>query len=283
MSKIKSSRLKLKSQELFDEYLLKYETVPSYKKVLSTMIKFEDMYRPIVKGPMFVDPFGHIAEINEQRKFRRTQIYLNKRDLINTFDERRGRRLLVTSRGRKIFYESYPLAKLRSEAWDGVWTLVMYDFPETERFKRRRIRRNLMDFGFGCPQISILISPLPLGEPVQKFLEGKGVAGRVWTLRAERVLGMENREVARKAWPIVGELNALYKELLRVLPEIKGDKQLVSRWKIYFLAVNNADPYLPFELLPEDWKGGACEQEFLRLGRFGVLEAIFAKFSREGF
>jgi len=271
------NKLVLNHQKLFDKYLLAYDALPSHKKILSSMIKFKDMYRPLSKRTGYPTPFFDIEGLNAERKFQRAKIALNRRDLINTFDDIHGKRLVVTSRGHKIFYKDYPLAKLRDKPWDGVWTVVMYDFPEEERVERNAIRRRLMKLGFGSPQISILISPLSIEEPVQKLLEGEEVAEQVWTLRAERILGMENREVARRAWPIVEELNQLYRELLRVLPNIKKDKELLEEWKIYFLAVNSADPYLPFELLPKSWKGKICEEEFVKLGPAGFLKILLRK------
>ena len=273
----KRSSLKLKNRKLFDKYLLAYDALPPYKKVLSTMIKFKDMYQPLSKRPGYPTPFFDIKGINAERKLTRAQVALNRRDLIATRDDTYGKRLVITSRGHKIFYEDYPLAKLREKPWDRVWTVVMYDFPEKERVDRRAIRRRLMRLGFGSPQISILISPLPIEEPIQKLLEGEGVAGQVWTLRAERILGMGNREVAQKAWPIVDELGILYDELFEVLPKVKKNKKLKEQWREYFLAVNNADPYLPFELLPENWKGSICEGEFVKLGRIGFLKTLLRK------
>ncbi len=276
MAKSKES-LKLKHQGLFDLYRAHYEVMPSHKKVLSSMIKFENMYQPIRKGSLYVDLSGWLAGINEERRLRRAEIFLNRRDLIQTFDETRGKRIVVTTRGHKIFYEDYPLARLRKKRWDGVWTVVMYDFPERERGQRRHLRRRLMDLGFGCPQISILISPLSIEAPVQKLLEGQGVVDWAWTLRAKRILGMDNREIAQKSWPIIGEVSELYGELLRVLPEAKSNKELSAQWKIYFLAVNSGDPYLPRELLPEEWNGAICEKEFIKLGHAGFLRSLFAK------
>jgi|GEM_PF-2374448 len=267
--------LKLENRKLFDFYLANYEILPAHKKVLRSMIKFSEMYRPIQRGSRNADPYGHLAGANEERKLRRADIYLNKKDLLQTFDEKSGKRLVLTSRGHKIFYEDYPLAQLRKKPWDGYWTVVMYDFPEQERVTRRFLRRRLIDLGFGCPQISVLISPLPLDNPIQQLMEGEGVADRAWTLRAKRVLGMENREVARRAWPILEELGKLYEELLAVLPEAKKEKPLLEQWREYFIAVNSADPYLPRELLPKEWPGKACEKEFLKLGPKGFLEALF--------
>ncbi len=264
-----------KTTKRFNFFLAEYETLPSYKKVLSTMIKFKEMYQPIRKSSTYVDPFGHLASINEERKLKRIQVYMNKKDIINTFDEIHGKRLVITSRGHKIFYHDYPLAKLRTRSWDGIWTVIMYDFPEKLRKFRNFIRRKLKESGFGSPQLSVLISPLPIDEGIQELIEGEKMEKFVWTLRARKVLGMENQEVARKAWPL-DEINGLYKKLLKVLPKIKNvnNHKLLDNWKCYFLALNHADPYLPFELLPKDWMGEVCEKEFVKLGPAGFLRAL---------
>lgn len=273
----------IKTINTFEDYLADYDSLPSYKKVLSSMIKFKDMYQPIMYGSRSAQAVrnfftGEIDEINEYRKYKRAEIYMNKRDLIQTFDKTHGKRLVVTSKGHKIFYEEYPLAKLRKRKWNKVWTLIMYDFPEKIRKQRNYIRRRLMDYGFGSPQQSILISPLPLSDVTQKLIEGEEMKEYVWVLKAENVLGMENKEVAKKAWPI-DELNDLYNKLLEILPNVKRakDKKLLDQWKEYFLAVNTKDPYLPFELLPKEWVGVMCESEFVKLGPLGLLRIFFKK------
>lgn len=263
----------------FRTYLLEYASTPSYKKVLSSMIKFEDMYRPIVKGPQFTDIFGTVSATNEYRAFMRSKIYMNKRDIIATVDEKGQRRLVITSRGHKIFYKDYPLAELRKRGWDGVWTVVMYDIPESKRNLRVRIHRQLKSLGFGSPQLSSLVTPLPIQEDLQKLIEAEGLDRYLWVLRAKQVLGMSNTEVVRRSYPI-DELSGLYGRLLSVLPKINkrsDDESLLNAWREYFLAVNSADPYLPKELLPKDWKGGRCEEEFVKLGSRGLLKALLSK------
>ena len=262
----------------FEEHLLSFRALPSYKKVLASMIKFSEMYQPIRKGRFQVDIFDQTGALNEERRLRRAQIYMNKRDFINTFDDLQGKRIVVTSRGHKIFYKDYPLAKLRKESWDGNWTVVMYDFPEKIRGRRRYLRDKLMKLGFGCPQISILISPLPLEEPVQKLVEGEKVEDFVWVLTCKRLWGLSDLEVAGRTWSI-GELNRLYGKLLEALPRAKKEKgKILEQWKAYFLAVNTADPYLPFELLPRDWVGTRCEKKFVKLGFGGSLRLLLRRY-----
>lgn len=262
----------------FEAHLSNFRALPSHKKILASMIKFSEMYQPIRKGRFQVDIFDQIGALNEQRRLRRARIYMNKRDLISTFDDLRGKRIVVTSRGHRIFYKDYPLAKLRRERWDENWTVVMYDFPEKIRGKRRYLRDKLMNFGFGSPQISTLISPLPLEEPTRKLIEGEKVENFVWVLTCKRLWGMNNVEVARMTWPI-DELNHLYNKLLEDLPLARREKgEILEQWKEYFLAVNTVDPYLPFELLPEDWAGIRCEKEFVKLGFGGSLRLLLRRY-----
>jgi len=275
-----SLRLRLENRDLFESYLAVYEELPNYKKLLRNLIKFNQMYQPIPRGSRQADPWGQLAGINEERRLRRAQIYLNEKDLIQTFDEKLGRRLVVTSRGHQIFYKDYPLAKLRQQKWDGLWTVVMYDFPEKERLRRQMIRRRLIALGFGCPQISLLVSPLPVEEPVHQLLQGERVTEKVWILRAERVLGMENWQVVQRSWPQLEELQVLYEELVEVLPQAKEEASLKEEWVRYFMAVNNADPYLPAELLPRDWSGVECERAFIGICSRGFLDSVASELDR---
>lgn len=262
---------------LWQKYLRLHRAIPNHKKVLSTMIKFEVMYRPIVKPPFYPDPFGHIAGTNEIRRYKRVKLQLAKRELITTFDTVMGKKLVVTSRGHKVLYEDIPLAKLREKPWDKTWTIVMYDFPETERETRRLTREKLIKLGFGSPQLSILVSPLPIEGPIQKLLESNEVANRAWVVQAKRFLGMDNVELAQKSWPVVKDLQHLYDDLIRTLPRAKKDPNIRPQWQTYFLAANSADPYLPQEILPADWQGIRCEKEFVKLGPAGLLKALLRK------
>src|SRR3989338_2527182 len=76
-----------------------------------------------------VQIFSNLEDKNDYRRALKTRIYMNKKDLVKTVDGKNGKRLLLTSRGHKIYYEEYPLAKLRKEKWNSEWTILTYDFP----------------------------------------------------------------------------------------------------------------------------------------------------------
>lgn len=267
----------VKTIETFDELNLGYQQTPSTKRLINSMIKFADMYNPLVPGTFHVDTFNVIEGKNEYRKGLRARIYLHKKDLIKTADGKGGKRLVLTSRGRRIFYEGYPLAKLSKQKWNGDWSLVTYDLPNRLKTKRDHLRRRLKNLGFGCPQESLYVSPLPLSGALREFIVGENLEDFVWITKAQRVLGLENREISQKAWDLQ-KLNDLYEKLLAVLPKVKkiNDSDLTRQWREHFLAVDNSDPYLPRELLPENWRAGDCKKAFSRLGLPGVLKIIFS-------
>jgi len=239
------------------------------------MIKFSEMYQPLRKGRWQIDIFDQIGAINEHRQLKRTETYMHRKDIIRTYDKKEGRKLVITSRGKKIFYEDFPLAKLRKKKWDGSWTIVMYDFKETERTRRKYLRRKLISFGFGSPQISILVSPLPIHEEIRNLIRDERMEKEVWVLRAKRILGMENQEVVQAAWPLE-KINYFYKKLIGMFPEAKKEN-LLGEWAQIFLAVNAQDPYLPRELLSEDWKEEACKKLCSHVGGAGFLRALFPR------
>lgn len=260
----------------FDNLLISLEATPSSKILLSQMIKYSEMYRPAKAHPLSFDYLGIVKGVNEYREERRSQIYLLEKDLLKVNDRGSGKKLLVTSRGKKIFYGEYPLAKLRSQKWDGHWVIVTYDFPEVRRKQRNYFREKLVDLGFGMPQESLLVCPLPLETAVEDLVEGEKLSDCVWVLKAERVLGLENRDVAKRAWNL-GKINGLYEKLLEVWPRVKVSKSkgLKQEWERLYLAVDLADPYLPLELLPEDWLGEKCRKQFYGSGFLNSLRNIF--------
>lgn len=271
------SKWDVKTVKDFDELLFGLESTPSSKILITQMVKCSWLYEPVKPGPFSFDQRGVVKAINEYRESRRAKLYLLDKDLIKTADSGGGKTLYLTSRGQKIFYEEYPLAILRKQKWDGNWVVVTYDFPETIRRRRDYFRRKLVRLGFGTAQESLLICPLPLESAIEELIEGEGITDYVWVLKAQRVLGLENSEVAKRAWNL-GKLNNLYGKLLEIRPRLRKSqgKDLKKEWEQLFLAVDLADPYLPFELLPDDWLGEECKKQFFGPGISGFIRSLFS-------
>ncbi|MCL5004012.1 MAG: hypothetical protein M1352_01945 [Patescibacteria group bacterium] len=232
------------------------------------------MYNPLVASPFHVDFTNNLEYKNEERAGRRARAYLYRKDLLKSVDKNGNKSLVLTTRAHKIFYQEYPLSKLRSEKWDGYWTVVMYDFPENKKTTRDYFRRKIKHLGFGPAQESVFVSPLKLPEAIQSLIEGEEIEPQVWVLRCKRVFGLTNREVAGIAWNLE-QINHLYKLLLYILPKIKKQRRdLLGEWKKYFLALNLDDPYLPKELLPTDWLGEKCQKEYIKLSPLGFIKDL---------
>lgn len=266
----------IKTINTLKRYVAALESTPSSKALISTMIEFSQMYKPVSKGIFSTNFWTDYDGINEYLHGKRLQTYLHKKDLLKTVNGTEGKTLVLTTRAHKIYYEQYPLAKLRKQKWDGTWTAVMYDFPINLKTERDYLRRKLKHLGFGCLQQSVLVSPLPLEKALQELIEGERMENHTVVLTAQRILGFTNREIAATAWNLQ-EINNIYEKLLQVLPKIKrrGKSKLLGEWRTYFLATNFEDPYLPHELLPENWLGEKCKKEFTGFGLSSLLKIIF--------
>jgi phenylacetic acid degradation operon negative regulatory protein len=196
--------------------------------------------------------------------------------LVKTVNTKQGKVLILTSKGHKVFFEKYPLAKLRQKPWDGSWTLVSYDIPSNKRQNhlRNKLRYNLLNFGFGQMHQSLMVSPLPLEEPIQEFIEGERLEKFAVVMRSKRIWGFSDQEIARKAYNL-GDLQLLYNELNDTFEQARQKKPDLKRWREYYLAVDNSDPQLPDELLPDGWPGDETRRKFT--SSFGFFERIFSR------
>lgn len=256
--------VKYRLKKDFEDLLGEYNRVAASKKFLRSLVRFKDMYR----GPrgymrFYTAVLGDPLGVAEYAKVMRAEIYNTNKDLVTTVDKKGRKNLMLTSKGHKVFFGDYPLWKLRQKKWDGRWTLVSYDIPASPWWNvvRNKLNRNLKKFGFGQFQQSLLISPLPLEEPVREFIRGEKLEEYVLVMVSRRILGLSDREIAQRAYNL-DKLNSLYKELNEKYGLVKSLPDELKRWRSYYLSVDYADPQLPEELLPEDWLGNTCARNF---------------------
>lgn len=179
-------------------------------------------------------------------------------------------REILLGGGRKMFVGERP------RDWDGRWTLVRIQVPESKRALRHRLSSRLSWAGFGRIDGGTWVAPAKVD--------------------VEDILGEEACEVE----PVVvyGELqppttdamlvDAFDLDELGVAYEAFGKKwracavsglspteALVRRVELHFdwLTLTRTDPQLPPELLPDDWPGFAQWQLFRELNeRLGEIE-----------
>jgi phenylacetic acid degradation operon negative regulatory protein len=155
--------------------------------------------------------------------------------------------------------------------WDGGWLVVTFSVPEGERGKRDRFRSELEEMGFGLLSTSVWISPFDQEDEVMTLVEELGLNGWVASLECQRIRvpGVESAsDLVCRVW----DLNALadrYHDLNKRIEALQASleqaKQIetIGPEALFFEAMSlqselldvifTEDPFLPPELLPDDW------------------------------
>ena len=197
--------------------------------------------------------------------------------------ERRGRNAFysLTPQGRKLLEEGerriyHPTW---DEPWDGRWQLVSYSVPEEERSLRDRLRRRLSWIGFGSLGNGLWITPHDAAGRVREVVDELEIHDRVEVFEGRHLGFSDARRLVRRCWDLP-EVHDRYVDFIdRHLPEFERFREeraegrlaaedayvhrfdLVHEYREFPLV----DPYLPGELLPDDWAGGCAAGLFRAL------------------
>jgi phenylacetic acid degradation operon negative regulatory protein len=155
--------------------------------------------------------------------------------------------------------------------WDGDWLAVTFSVPEGERGKRDRFRSELGEMGFGLLSTSVWISPFDQEDEVMALVEELGLNGWVASLECQRIRvpGVEGtNNLVRRVWDL-DALAGRYRDLndrieaLQTSLERAEQMETIDPEALFFEAMNlqselldvifTEDPFLPPELLPDDW------------------------------
>jgi phenylacetic acid degradation operon negative regulatory protein len=157
-------------------------------------------------------------------------------------------------------------------AWDGVWTMVIYQLSEEERQEREQLRKQLAWHGFGPLTTSTwlaagdhrsvaasLVADLPSGTADVLLCQSNGTD--------------HDRELTTRCWDLDGlarEYAAFIKEhrtLTRKAASLKGAKALVARTLLIsrYRHFPFRDPMLPVALRPQPWPGNEAHKLFRSL------------------
>jgi len=147
--------------------------------------------------------------------------------------------------------------------WDGLWRLFLFDIPERERSKRRKLTRALSAAGCGCLQGSVWITPAAT-PALEKLLSEEDVdCSQILMLHAESKGQRVDERMVAGAWDFEG-INEGYRELLAVLDRFPSlprpcPRPAFEEWtaaeRTAWTAALAPDPLLPGELLPKDYLG----------------------------
>ena len=164
-----------------------------------------------------------------------------------------------------------------SEAWDGRWTLALYQFRAEERGVREHVRVVLSLESFGSFSRGVFLHPRDRVRAVTRALAAVGLADHVRLYRAERCAGPSDADAAAQAWDLPAIARA-YREFEACFRALRTDplsarQAFVASSAVVatFLAASFRDPELPASLLPDDWPGFAAQRRVAQL--LGGLQA----------
>lgn len=86
-------------------------------------------------------------------------------------------------------YQLDALAITSPEAWDGVWRLVSWEIPESQRSRRDLLRSTLARLGFRQLQRSLWVLPYPCREQVEYLRDQLNLKGKLTFIEAHYVEG----------------------------------------------------------------------------------------------
>jgi len=100
--------------------------------------------------------------------------------------------ITLTQKGRELLQRAKLLKStvIQTPAWQGTWTLVLYDIPVSHSTYRYDLRSMLMHVGFRKLQHSVWISPYPCDDLQEYLAEHAGLRRYVRVLTVNPVPGL---------------------------------------------------------------------------------------------
>lgn len=150
----------------------------------------------------------------------------------------------------------------RDEDWEGRWTMVIYQVPESERAVREELRKRLAWHGFGQLSPSTWLSPHDLIAEARDLAAEYPLA-RIDVLWCGTGDLQQDRDLAARCWDLE-QLGADYQQFIRAYSGLSdevvnadkdGRTALIERMQIIgdFRRFPFRDPHLPRALQPRDW------------------------------
>ncbi|MCJ1675472.1 phenylacetic acid-responsive transcriptional repressor [Rathayibacter sp. VKM Ac-2929] len=172
----------------------------------------------------------------------------------------------VLDQGRERIFAPY------ESTWDGWWTQVIVQSPESDRSTRDQLRKRLSWMGFGALSPSTWLSPRDLRRAVPA-LQAEFPAASIDLMVARTDDPVEDGRLAHRCWDLetlnadysvfVAEHSALRSETAT----LEGAEALVVRTELVstYRHFPFRDPSLPTALRPAGWFGAQAHELFLEL------------------
>ena len=216
-----------------------------------------------------------------ERAARSTLSRMKRRGWLESHRQGRRSSYQITPKGRALLEEgSRRLFGPRPEPWNGTWHLIAYSLPGERRLTRHRLRTRLSWLGYGSLLPGTLIAAYPRTAEVTRVLHELEVHPYVHVFANAQLDSDEQDRVVARCWdlpaidtryagfvdhyaPILRDLRSRQERL----GDLPADEGFVWRfWATYdYSQFPRIDPFLPEELLPRHWRGGAASQLLVEL------------------
>ncbi len=155
----------------------------------------------------------------------------------------------LTTRGQQRIRKRMGEVYATTRSWDGMWRLVVFDIEEAERRIRDRLRFFLKSIHFGQLQKSIWITPYPVEEVLEKYLQESRLSQAVVVVEAKTISGFGDHDLAEKVWKLSSLQQRYHEFSSRCREVVRADQKLKETFERLILD----DPCLPDELVPENF------------------------------
>ena len=173
--------------------------------------------------------------------------------------------LKLTPQGRERLPVYHHPEKFWETPWNGIWYMLIFDVPETERHYRDILRGFLKHLRMGCLQKSVWITPRDIRPEYDDLETAAGVHAVSYLLESRTVLHQETAELVRDSWNFewLGNLHRRYLSVfvknLQLLqqnpPEREPLMNLLHQESEAYIQCMRSDPLLPNPLLPRGYIG----------------------------
>lgn len=180
----------------------------------------------------------------------------------------------LTNRGKLHALGGRDPEKHWAQEWDGLWRMVLFDFPNALTKERDHLRRYLRQKGFGYLQNSVWIKATPIEEELKDLASLDIDVESLIFLNATPGGGESHAEIVAGAWdfPTINDRYERYLRILGTCPSLRRRKTPHSpdemrQWaneerKAWILAFS-IDPLLPKALWPAGYLGRKAWQKKL--------------------
>ena len=129
-------------------------------------------------------------------------MYRLRRDGLIAYQREGGKDpvLVLTEEGEARRSPSLRPTRFWNQRWNGIWYVLVYDVPETNRSYRDNLRRFLGKKRMGCLQASVWVTPFDFRPEYSDLAEASGLGGYAFLFEARTVLGQSPTDVVLEAW-----------------------------------------------------------------------------------